>query len=95
MAYLIVWELPNYPHTETGVEKIVYSKRHHARTMLPYEDAHAAIESVYPNRKIASPLDTMPNGLILMVYLSPNREGLGRIAGNFLLWSVERTNGSV
>jgi hypothetical protein len=90
MAYLIVWEFPNYPETETGAEKIVYSERHSAASMLAYEDARQAIESVYPKRRIASPLEFMANGLVLGVYVSPNRKGLGRIAGNFQLWSVEK-----
>jgi hypothetical protein len=92
MAYLIIWELPKYPETETGAERVVYSKRHHARTMLAYEDARAAIESVYPGRKVSSPLEFQPNALVLGVYLSPNKEGFGRIAGNFMLWGVERTS---
>lgn len=60
-------------------------------SMLAYEDARKAIESVYPGRKIASPLESMAKCLVLGVYVSPRKDGNGRIAGNFQLWGVERT----
>lgn len=90
MAYLIVWELPNYPQTETGDERIVYSKRISSQSMLAYEDARKAIENVYPGRKVASPLEHLSNCLVLGVYISPNKQGYGRIAGNFQTWGVEQ-----
>lgn len=89
MAYLIVWEFPNYPDTDKDA-RIVIAQRHHARSMLAYEDVRQVLELQYPGKEISSPLGFLPNGLVLGVYLSPNKEGLGRIAGNFQLWSVAR-----
>jgi hypothetical protein len=89
MAYLIVWEFPKYPDTDTDA-RVVISKCHTASRMLEYSAVRAALEEQYPGFEISSPLGFLPGGLVLGVYLSPNKEGQGRIGGNFQLWSVKR-----
>jgi hypothetical protein len=92
MAYLIVWEFPNYPDTDTDA-RIVISKRHTASRMLEFSAVRAALEAKYSGFEISSPLGFLPKGLILGVYLSPNKAGEGRIGGNFQLWSVKQQGG--
>lgn len=47
------------------------------------------LTELFPNHMIASPLEDMPpGGRVLGVYVSPNKEGVGRIDHNFQQWAV-------
>jgi len=47
------------------------------------------LEQLYPNKPIASPLEDLPtNSHIVTVYVSPNKQGHGRINYNFQQWGV-------
>lgn len=86
MAYLICAEYPNYPDTTTS--RNVVSKRYPQKPP-EYADVRAALEKVYPGKQVYSPLDHCPGGTVLAAYISPNKEGEGRIVWNFQLWSVK------
>lgn len=87
VTYLVAWEFPNYPETEkTG--KLVLSVRYKLTDAGRYDLIRPLLEAHYPGRKLASPLEFLPGGLVLGVYLSPDKEGFGRVGGNFMLWSV-------
>lgn len=86
MAYLICMAHPDYPNTD--VSSIVVSQRY-PKKAPEYADVKAALEKVYPGKTVYNPLEHCRGGLVHSAYLSPNKQGEGRIVWNFQLWSVK------
>ena len=86
VTYLIITRCDDYPVTDTGTS-IVSATRHPSKPM-EYSSIRERLEQLYPGRTIASPLDWMPNGIVHLVYLSPNRNGEVRTIDKFQLWAV-------
>lgn len=58
---------------------------------LDYERVRAAVAAAYPGAAVFSPLESPPAGaapVFLDAYLSDNRDGAGRVGGNFQEWAA-------
>lgn len=81
MAHLII--------KERGEEGAILSSRRCAAAPPSYWRIRDDIGRLFPDRKICSPLDACaPNALQLIVYVSPNKEGRGRISTLYRGWAV-------
>lgn len=50
------------------------------------------LRNAYPGAAIASPLESMPaGGRSVVVYVSPRRDGVGRMRYGFQLWGIAPT----
>jgi hypothetical protein len=87
MPYLVAFALPHYPTTDTPDDAQVVCKR---LPLAKFDMDHieAALRQRYPEADILNPFERREGGTVLMVYMSGNKEGRGRIARQFQLWKV-------
>ena len=85
--WLIAWEFPDYPATDTPASVLRGAQPHPAHGVDAVQ-ARAMLERLYPGRRVYSPLEHWPDGMVVSVYVSPNRRGEGRAFSNFCLYSI-------
>jgi len=87
MPYLIIDEYPDYPNTDR-YNRVVTER---VKGSLNYAMIRPVLERVYPGRELKTPLEHGgPGFIILGVYLSPRKNGVGRIVCNFEMWAVSK-----
>lgn len=88
MNYLYAESYPDYPDTDKS--ELVFSvPRSIKKGLIGYEEVANELKKAFPERAIYSPLDQAPKGsLIVCVYMSPSKYGIGRHGGNFQLWAI-------
>lgn len=76
-------------------DAVLFSRPYLKTESFDYDTMRDAIKQTMPNAlHIYSPLDSIKESetakrcIVLQIYLSPNKEGVGRIDSKFHLWSV-------
>lgn len=88
-AWLVAWEheLDDFAGNKPG--RLV-AREAHGRGPPTYARMRALLERTYPGRRIFTPLERAPGAKIVVVYVSPSPDGVGRIGGQGCMfnWAV-------